>query len=284
VRKAAAVLIAERFGLSDRRVCRVVGLDRATLGYQSRRPDDTSLRVRIRALAEERRRFGCPRVHVMLKREGWRLNHKKTERIYREEGLSLRLRRRKKRAAGLRMELPKPERPGQVYAMDFVMDRIVNGRRFKCFAVVDPLSKECPMIEVDYSITGVRVCQVLEQFLEGRQMPEAMVMDNGPEFSGKALDAWAYSKGIKLRFIQPGKPVQNAFAESFNDKLRNECLNEHWFMSLQEARDIIEAWRMDYNHSRPHSSLNDLTPMEFIRQQQEMATESGQRLNYGMAG
>ena len=242
--------------------------------YRSRRPDDSALRVRMKALAEQRRRFGSPRIYVMLKREGWRVNHKKVERLYREEGLSLRLRRRKKRASDIRIPMPVPQRPGQVYAMDFVMDRIVNGRRFKCLTMVDILSKECPVIEVDHSINGERVCRVLDRILEGRIKPEVLMMDNGPEFSGKTLDAWAYRQGIKLQFIRPGKPVENCFVESFNDKFRKECLNDNWFLSLREAQVRIEDWRKDYNEVRPHSTLDDLTPMEFIRNQEKMALAS----------
>lgn len=228
----------------------------------------------MKALAEQRRRFGSPRIYVMLKREGWRVNHKKVERLYREEGLSLRLRRRKKRASDIRIPMPVPQRPGQVYAMDFVMDRIVNGRRFKCLTMVDILSKECPVIEVDHSINGERVCRVLDRILEGRTKPEVLMMDNGPEFSGKTLDAWAYRQGIKLQFIRPGKPVENCFVESFNDKFRKECLNDNWFLSLREAQVRIEDWRKDYNEVRPHSTLDDLTPMEFIRNQEKMALAS----------
>jgi putative transposase len=242
--------------------------------YRSRRPDDSDLRARMKTLAEQRRRFGSPRIHVMLKREGWRVNHKKVERIYREEGLSLRMKRRKKRASDLRIPMPVPDRPGQVYAMDFVMDSVVNGRRFKCFTMVDLLSKECPVIEVDHSINGERICQVLDRILDGRANPEVLMMDNGPEFAGKALDAWAYRRGIKLQFIRPGKPVENCFVESFNDKFRKECLSDTWFLSLQEAQSGIETWRRDYNEVRPHSTLNDLTPMEWLRNQRQMAQAS----------
>ena len=225
----------------------------------------------MKSLAEQRRRFGSPRIYVMLRREGWKVNHKKVERLYREEGLSLRLKRRKKWASELRIPMPVPERPGQVYAMDFVMDRIVNGRRYKCLTMVDQRSKECPVIEVDYSIGGERVCRILDRVLDGRPKPDVLMMDNGPEFSGKALDAWAYRRGIKLQFIRPGKPVENCFIESFNDKFRKECLNDNWFLSLPEAQTVIEEWRRDYNEVRPHSSLDDLTPMEYIRKQQNEA-------------
>lgn len=256
--------MAERFGLSQRRVCRLLQADRNTLRYRSRRQDDAVLRTRIREIAESKRRYGCPRIYVWLRREGWTVNHKKVERLYREEGLSLRRRQRKKAAAVPRVVLPKPTQPGRCYAMDFVHDRLVTGRRFKCLTMTDPCSKEVPVIEVDVSIGGARVCRILDQLFTTRPLPERLIVDNGPEFAGTALDAWAAQHGIHLHFIQPGKPVQNAFVESFNGKFRDECLNEHWFLSLQEARRVIEAWRREYNEERTHSAIGDRTPQEFI--------------------
>ncbi len=258
-----------RFGLSQRRVCRVVALDRNTLRYRSRRPDDRLLRKRIREIAEAKRRYGCPRIYVRLRREGWRVNHKKIERIYREEGLSLRRRARKKAVAIPRVALPRPTQPGLCYAMDFVHDRLAQGRRFKCLTMTDPYSKEVPVIEVDSSIGGERVCRILDRIFAERPLPEVFMLDNGPEFSGHALDAWAFQRGVTLHFIQPGKPVQNAFIESFNGKFRDECLNEHWFVTLQEAQGVIEAWRREYNEERTHSTLGDVTPMEFIKNHQD---------------
>lgn len=230
----------------------------------------------MRDIAETKRRYGCPRVYIRLRREGWTVNHKKVERIYREEGLSLRLRKRKKYASVPRVALPKPERPGQCYAMDFVHDRLASGRRFKCLTMIDPCSKESPVIEADFSLTGKRLCRILDRLFADRPLPGTLIMDNGPEFSGKALDAWAFKNGVKLHFIQPGKPVQNAFCESFNGKFRDECLNENWFLTLQEAQVIIEAWRKEYNEERTHSSIGDLTPMEFIKNQQQMAQASSE--------
>jgi len=220
----------------------------------------------MREIAETKRRYGCPRIYVRLRREGWKVNHKKVERLYREEGLSLRRRARKKATAVPRVPLPRPTRPGVCYAMDFVHDRLANGRRFKCLTMTDPCSKEVPVIAVDVSIGGDRVCRILDRLFAGRPWPATLILDNGPEFAGTALDAWAGQHGVQLHFIQPGKPVQNAFIESFNGKFRDECLNEHAFLSLAEARLIIEAWRDDYNHLRPHSSLGALTPIEFVNQ------------------
>lgn len=257
--------MAERFGLSQRRVCRVLALDRNTLRYRSRRQDDAALRTRIREIAESKRRYGCPRIYVRLRREGWAVNHKKVERLYyRDERLSLRRRRQKKAAAVPRIALPNPTQPGRCYALDFVHDRLVTGRRFKCLTMTDLCSKEVPVIEVDVSIGGARVCRILDRLFLTRPLPETLILDNGPEFAGTALDAWAVQHSVHLHFIQPGKPVQNAFIESFNGKFRDECLNEHWFLTLQEAQLVIEAWRREYNEELTHSAIGNLTPMEFI--------------------
>jgi putative transposase len=251
--------MAERFGLSQRRVCPLLTLDRNTLRYRSRRQEDAALQAWIREIAETKRRYGCPRIYVRLRREGWSVNHKKVERFYYcDEELSLRRRRRKKAVAVPRVALPKPAQPGRCYAMDFVHDRLVRGRRFRCLTMTDLYSKEVPVIEVDVSIGGARVCRVRDRLFNTRPL------DNGPEFAGTALDAWAAQHGVQLHFIQPGKPVQNAFIESFNGKFRDECLNEHWFLTLQEAQLVIEAWRREYNEERPHSAIGNLTPREFI--------------------
>jgi putative transposase len=236
------------------------------------------IRSRLRQLAELRRKFGAPRLHVLLRREGHRINHKRTERLYREEGLSLRLKKRRKRGSHLRVVLDKPERVNQHWSMDFVADSLFNGRRLRILTVVDDLSKECPVLEVDHSLTGHRITRVLECIALTRGLPEVITVDNGPEFVSRAMDAWAYANGIKLHFIQPGKPTQNAYIESFNGKFRDECLNEHVFISLEDARSKIENWRLDYNANRPHRSLNNLTPNEFAAsfQQQEKAEITNQ--------
>ena len=231
--------------------------------YQPKMDNDDALRYRLRELAWQRKRFGSPRLHIMLRRENLVLNHKHTERIYREEGLALRRKRKRKGAAGIRVVMPSAIRPNEHWSMDFVSDSIVTGRRFRALAIIDNFSRECPAIEVDTSLGGVRVVNVLERLEETRGLPEVITIDNGPEFAGKALDEWAYRKGVKLNFIRPGKPIENAYAESFNGRLRDECLNTNWFLNLKHARDIIEDWRRDYNEVRPHSSLNNLTPMEY---------------------
>jgi putative transposase len=199
----------------------------------------------------------------MLKRENLVVNHKRTERIYREEGLALRRKRRRKGAAGVRAVIPAAVRPNEQWSMDFVSDSTVTGRRFRALTIIDNYSRECPAIEVDTSLGGARIVNVLERLSETRGLPEVITIDNGPEFAGKALDAWAYRKSIKLNFITPGKPVENAYAESFNGRLRDECLNTNWFMNLKHAKNVIEDWRKDYNEVRPHSSLKNMTPMEY---------------------
>lgn len=244
-----------------------MGLYRSTLHYRPSRKDEALIRIRLKELAQRRRRFGCPRLHVMLKREGLVVNHKRTERIYREEGLMLSKRRQsRKRGALQRIEMPMAARVNQRWSMDLMSDSLNSGRRFRVLTVVDDYSRECPVLEVDTSITGRRVVRVLEQLAGQRGLPAIITVDNGPEFAGKALDEWAYRQGVALRFIEPGKPVENAYIESFNGKFRDECLNENWFTSLYEARTIIEDWRRDYNEERPHSALGGLPPGKFAKQ------------------
>jgi putative transposase len=264
----------ESLGQSANRVCQLVGICRATYDYKAVRRGDDELRSRLRVLAEHRRRFGCARLHAILKREGLVVNHKRTERIYREEGLSLRLKRRKKKVAMVRVKLPEPRRANQRWSMDFASDSTCAGRRFRILVIVDDFSRECPAIEVDTSLGGARVVNVLQRLVETRGLPEVITTDNGPEFTGKAVDEWAYRNGVKLNFIRPGKPVENAFAESFIGRLRDECLNENWFITLKDAREAIEAWRIDYNEKRPHSSLKYLSPMEYAKNDQKTLIHS----------
>jgi len=262
-------------GRSIRRACLLVGLPRASYDYKPVPGRDDELREKIRELAYQRRRFGCPRIHLLLRREGLVVNHKRTERIYREEGLSLSKRERKKTAAQTRVILPAPIRPNERWSMDFVTDSIVTGRRFRALVIVDDYSRECPVIEVDTSLGGRRVVSVLERLAEIRGLPEVITIDNGPEFAGKALDEWAYRRGVKLNFIRPGKPIENAFAESFIGRLRDECLNENWFISLKHAKEVIESWRIDYNEGRPHTSLGGLTPREYVENTGKILTAVG---------
>jgi len=262
-RRSLVTFFREHHLFSERRACKIVGLCRSSCRYQAKPNNDAEIRARLRQLAEQRRKYGAPRLHTLLRREGYLINHKRTERLYREEGLSLRRKKRRKRGSHLRVVLAGPERVNQHWSMDFVADSLFNGRRLRVLTVVDNFSKECPVLEADHSLTGKRVTRVLERVALTRGLPEVITVDNGPEFISKALDAWAYSNSVKLNFIQPGKPTQNCYIESFNGKFRDECLNEHVFVNLQDAQQKIEAWRLDYNTNRPHRSLKQLTPEEF---------------------
>lgn len=271
------MFIIRSFGLSLRRACRIISLTRSSFGYGPKgNALNETIKERLKELAQKRRRFGCRRLHVLLKREGFAINHKRIERIYRQEGLSLRIRRRRKMASLLRIELPKPTHVNHIWSMDFMQDALCDGRRFRVLSIVDEYTRKAHRIEVDTSINGLRVTRVLSEiaYIQGL-LPEIIIIDNGPEFIGKALDEWAYERGVNLFFITPGKPVENAYIESFNGKFRDECLNEHWFLGLEHARKVIEEWRIDYNTQRPHSSLDNLTPEEFIRQEQEKITAAG---------
>jgi len=252
----------ERHGLSQRHACRLVGLDRATLRYRCRRPDDAALRQRLRELAAQRRRFGYRRLGWMLQREGHALNHKKLYRLYHEEQLMVRRRRGRKRALGTRAPMRLPEAINQRWSLDFVADALSDGRRFRILNIVDDFSRECLATVVDTSLGGVRVVRELERLTTERVVPQMVVSDNGTELTSGAVLRWATGR-LEWHYIEPGKPVQNAFVESFNSKLRDECLNEHVFLTLAEARETIAAWRHDYNYCRPHSSLGALTPIEF---------------------
>lgn len=203
------------------------------------------------------------------------INDKRTERIYREEKLSLRIRRRKKLASQGRIELGRPERVNEQWAMDFMLDTLRDSRRLRILSILDTYSRQCLRIEVDTSIGGRRVAAILDEIGSIKGWPETMVVDNGPEFISNALDQWAYGRGVRLHFIRPGRPVENAYMESFNARLRDECLNQHWFLTIGDARHVIEEWRKDYNQARPHSSLGDLTPNEFLRlEEQKFLTAS----------
>ena len=251
-------------GTSLRRACRLIGLSTATWRYQ-RRPDPTNLqlRERLQAHAAERPRFGYRRLHTLVDREGLHVNHKRVYGIYREAGLQVRRRRRKRLTRGQRVPLAVPSGRGERWSMDFMVDTLADGRGFRTLNIVDDFTRECVAIEVDRSLPGLRVVRVLDRLAETVGLPNILVTDNGPEFSGRALDTWAYARGVQLRFIRPGKPIENAFVESFNGKFRDECLNEHWFASVAEARALIEAWRVDYNTVRPHSALHGATPEQF---------------------
>lgn len=246
------------------RACGLIGISRSLYRYESKRPNDEVLIERLTALAGQKRRYGYRRLHVLLCREGWRINHKRTYRVYHAAGLMVR-RRKRKRIAGIeRLSKVIALAPNQSWSMDFVSDGFVDGRRLRCLNIVDDFTKECLAIEVDSSLPGRRVVEVLERLAESRGLPISVTVDNGPEFVSKVLDEWAYRRQLQLRFIEPGKPQQNAYIESFNGKFRDECLNEHWFLSMRHARQVIADWRQEYNGERPHSSLGYLTPNSFV--------------------
>ena len=236
----------------------------STHRYRRKRTEPEGLRERLVELAVERPRFGYRRLHILLSREGRHFNHKRIERMYGEEKLAVRRKKRKRVAQMARQPRPVPDRINCRWSMDFMSDSLATGRRFRTLNVVDDYSRECLAIEVDTSISGQRVTRVLDRIIELRGKPECLVTDNGPEFTSRAMDAWAYERGIQLNFIRPGKPTENCFVESFNGKFRDECLNQHWFVSLNDARRYIELWRKDYNTVRPHSSLGNVPPEEYV--------------------
>ena len=248
-----------------------MGLAISSWRYEAKPDDNEQIRARLRDLAAERRRWGYRQMHEILRREGIPINHKRTERLYREERLQIKTRRRKKTAAQLRVPMPYPEGMNQRWAMDFMSDNLADGRRFRLLNVLDVFTKESLAMVVDTSINGKRVSQVLDYLGWMRGLPEVINVDNGPEFAGKVLDNWAWNNDVKLDFSRPGKPVDNAFIESFNRTVRNECLNDNWFLSLSHAKEVIEDWQNDYNNVRPHSTLDGLTPAEFAAQRQEFS-------------
>jgi putative transposase len=259
-KRAAAHYFRVGFRVSERRACRLASVARSSYRYRSVAADQTALRLRLRDLAATRVRYGYRRLHILLRREGWRINHKRVYRLYREEGLGIRVKRRKKLASAPRVLPPPAQRPQERWSMDFLTDSLADGRRFRVLTIVDTVSRVSPAIEVGVSLTGERVVAVLEHLKRTIGRPERIAVDNGPEFISKALDAWAYRNGVQLEFSRPGKPTDNAFAESFNGRFRDECLNQHWFASVEEVRQTVEAWRIEYNTERPHRALGQQTP------------------------
>ena len=263
-REAVTALMAER-GFGVTRACGLLKLSRSLYRYRSRRAPYAGLIERMLALAAEKRRYGYRRIYRRLRREGFLVNRKRVYRLYREAGLAVRRRKRKRIGPFERKPLPKPERANLSWSMDFVSDGLADGRRLRCLTIVDDCTRECLAIEVDTSITGTRVRAVLERLAETRGLPRSITVDHGPEFEGQVLDVWAYENLVQLSFIRPGKPNENAYIESFNGKFRDECLNEHWFLTLAHAREVIEQWRIEYNTEREHSSLGERTPEEYAQ-------------------
>jgi putative transposase len=267
-RRAGVRFFRDGFRVSERRACRLAGVARSSFRYRSVATDQTALRLRLRDLATTRVCYGYRRLHILLRREGWRINHKRVYRLYREEGLGIRVKRRKKLASAPRILPPPATQPLERWSLDFLADSLVDGRRFRVLTIVDNVSRVSPAIEVGSSVTGERVVAVLERLKRTTGIPARIAIDNGPEFISKALDAWAYQNGVQLEFSRPGKPTDNAFAESFNGHFRAECLDCHWFASLEEARQTIEAWRIEYNTERPHRALGQNTPAAWMTAQE----------------
>ena len=251
------------FGVSIRRACRALQFNLSTYFYRHRRPELTALRMQLKELAATRVRYGYLRLRILLRREGWQVNHKRVYRLYKLERLSLRLKQPKKRISRQRVADPAAISPNECWSMDFVADNLTSGHCYWALTIVDNFTRECPATEVGCPLTGTRVTVVLEQLKQVRGVPVRIKVDNGPEFISLALNSWAHLNGVKLEFSRSGKPAENVYIESFNGRLRAECLNQHWFETLHEARTEIEWWRKDYNEQRPHTSLGWMVPQEF---------------------
>lgn len=270
LKELAARLIAA-YDVSVRRACAVVSMHRSNWHYKPHRREDRPVRQRIKEIAATRIRYGMWRIYILLRREGFRDNHKRVHRIYKEEGLNLRSKRpRRNKAAAHRLERPQINSLHQCWSMDFVSDNLFNGQRFRCLTIVDNFSRYCHAIRVGKSIKGMDVAEVMEA-IKGQNniVPKRIQVDNGSEFISKDFDRWAYENKVVLDYSRPGKPTDNPYIESFNGSFRDECLNTNWFLSLEDAYEKINNWVQEYNHFRPHSSLNEMTPAEFIASYQE---------------
>jgi putative transposase len=263
--------IVQSYPVSQRRACRLVRQHRGILFYRSSKDPRIGLRSRMREIAQTRVRYGYRRIHVLLRREGWTTGKNLIYRLYCEEQLQLRSKRpRRRKMSVARRERPRARQPNEVWAMDFVADQLVNGKRFRALTIVDVFSREALAIPVGQRLGAENVVNTLNRLVAQRRAPKAIFADNGSEFTGRLLDLWAYHHKVQLDFSRPGKPTDNGFVESFNGSLRDECLNVNWFESLDEASAIIEAWRVEYNESRPHMALDGLAPGEFARRQKQL--------------
>jgi putative transposase len=260
VRREAVAHLQVTYKVSERRACSTLGADRTSMRYRGRRPDDEAARTRLRELASVRRRFGYRRLHILLRREGIVMNHKKLRRLYREERLQVRRRSGRKRAVGTRAPMALPQGPNQRWSLDFLSDAFADGRRFRILAIVDDFTRECLALVADTSLPGLRVARELDAVIARRGRPATIVSDNGTELTSMTMLRWSQEHGIAWHYIAPGKPQQNAFVESFNGRLRDECLNETLFTSLAHAREVLAIWKDDYNTVRPHSGLENLAP------------------------
>jgi len=278
-RRHVVTHLCAAFAVSARRAMRLIGLSRSRWHYRPQRPlRDAPIRTRLTQLAKERPRFGYKRLHILLQREGHHVNHKRVYRLYRAERLMVR-RHRAKHVMAPRGPVIPPVAPNERWGMDFIHDACIDGRRFRCLTMVDEFTRECPRIDTDTSLPAARVIAALDALATERGLPRALVVDHGPEFISRALDIWAYRHGVELAFIRPGKPVENAYVESFHSRFRDECLAAHWFLDLVDARFQIEQWRRDYNDARPHSSLGNRTPSEFIEEHRKNSATATPRLS-----
>lgn len=264
-RREAVAHLCQTHEVSQRRACMALVAERSSVRYRSLRPDDGAVRARLRELAAIRRRFGYRRLHILLRREGMHMNHKKLRRLYREERLQVRRRGGRKRALGTRAPMAIPQGPNQRWSLDFVSDALSDGRRFRILAVVDDFTRECLCLVADTSLTGLRVARELDAVIAVRGRPASCVSDNGTELTSMAILRWCQERGIGWHYIAPGKPQQNAFVESFNGRLRDELLNETLFTSLAHARAALVAWRNDYNTVRPHSATGNQPPAIYAK-------------------
>lgn len=255
------------FQVSERRACNAMGFGRASHRYQSRRDTEVALRMRLKELAESRVRYGYRRLHVLLQREGWCVNHKRLYRLYCEEGLSIRTRSpKRRRSCRYRSGRSKVGAMNDVWAMDFMSDRLFDGKPFRILTIVDCYTREALATSARTNFRAYQVIDELDRLARIRGRPRNIRVDNGPEFTGRLLDQWAYLNKVELDFSRPGKPTDNAYIEAFNSRVRQECLNASWFLSMADARNRINEWRTDYNENRPHSSLGNLTPSDFAAQ------------------
>jgi len=251
--------------VSARRACDVLQFDRSTHYYSSVANRHDELRIRIRDIAHERAYYGYRRIYIQLRREGWKVNHKLVYRLYSEEGLVFRRKKPRRHVSShKRTGTPEPSGPDEVWAMDFMADRLFDGRKFRVLTLIDTFTRECLALKVGQSLKGADVVNALDDLLITRTPPRMISVDNGTEFTSKILDHWTYLHGVKLNFSRPGRPTDNPMIESFNSRFRDECLNRHWFLGLDEAVDITGAWRREYNELRTHSSIGNLTPKEFL--------------------
>jgi putative transposase len=267
VRREVASHLQVAYGVSERRACHATGFHRSSQRYRKRSDPQIALRLRLKQLAAARVRYGYRRLHILLRREGWRMNHKRTYRLYREEGLSIRSKMpKRKRAWRYREGRPQVGGPNQVWAMDFMSDRLFDGRPFRILTVVDCHTREALSVTPKVNFRACQVVEVLDDLVRTRGRPASLRVDNGPEFAGRMLDQWAYLNGVEIDFSRPGRPTDNAHIEAFNARFRTECLNASWFLSMADARDRIEIWRIEYNDDRPHTALGGLTPRAFAIQ------------------